>query len=218
MSTSAATRTRGPGRDHARKRAVIVAAAEAEFVEAGFQGASMQAIADRAGVAKANVHYYFGSKEKLYRTVLEDILGHWNDFLAGIGPQDDPAEVLGGFVRQKLRLAFERPRASRLFAQEILRGAPVLAPHLEGDMRRWFQGKVAVLEAWIADGRMAPVEPDLLLFTIWATTQHYADFEAQVLALTERDGYDEATVERITAFLTDLLLRGCGLASAGERA
>jgi TetR/AcrR family transcriptional regulator len=209
-----APRTRGAGRDRARKRAVILAAAEAEFVDAGYQGASVQAIADRAGVPKANVHYYFGSKAKLYRSVLEDILGLWNGFLADVGPEDDPACVLAGFVRQKLRLAFERPRASRLFAQEILRGAPVLAPDLEGDMRRWFAEKVAVIEAWIEAGRMAPVDPDLLLFTIWATTQHYADFEVQVLALTERDGYDEATIERIGEFLVGLVLAGCGLAPA----
>ena len=127
MSTASAVRARGPAKDRARKRAVILEAAEAEFADAGYQGASMQAIADRAGVPKANVHYYFGSKEQLYRQVLEDILGLWNDFLSDVTPADDPALVLEGFVRQKLHLAFERPRASRLFAQEILRGAPVLA-------------------------------------------------------------------------------------------
>ena len=204
-------RTRGEGRDRARKLAVILAAAEAEFVEAGFQGASMQAIADRAGVPKANVHYYFGSKEKLYRAVLEDILAVWNDFLTDVTVDDDPAEVLAGFVRQKLRLSFERPSASRLFAQEILRGAPILAPQLQADMRGWFVDKVAVLEAWIDAGRMARVDPELLLFAIWSTTQHYADFEPQVLALTDQERYDPAMVERITRFLVSFVLTGCGL-------
>lgn len=214
MSTVTAARARGPAKDRARKQAVILEAAEAEFADAGYQGASMQAIADRAGVPKANVHYYFGSKEQLYRQVLEDILGLWNDFLSDVTPDDDPALVLEGFVRQKLRLAFERPQASRLFAQEILRGAPVLAPHLEGDMRRWFATKTRIVEAWIEAGRMAPVAPDLLLFTIWSTTQHYADFEVQVLALTEKPRYDDAAVGRIADFLVDLVLSGCGLVRA----
>jgi AcrR family transcriptional regulator len=52
----------------------ILAAAREEFIGHGLRGARMQSIADRVGVNKALVHYYFRSKEKLYDAVLKDTM------------------------------------------------------------------------------------------------------------------------------------------------
>ncbi|HSG89188.1 MAG TPA: TetR family transcriptional regulator C-terminal domain-containing protein [Pseudomonadales bacterium] len=195
----------------ARKRRAILDAARTEFVRHGLQGASMQAIADRAGLPKANVHYYFGSKEKLYRALLGEILHVWNDFLADITVDDDPAEVLERFIRQKIRLARDEPEASRLFAQEIIQGAPHLKAHLGGELRAWLRDKSRVIDGWVAAGRMDPVDPALLIFMIWSTTQHYADFEAQVLILTNRREYEDDMIEQVGDFLSRVILKGCGV-------
>lgn len=209
---------RRQGRIRELARQQILDAAEIEFVRHGLRGASMQAIADRAGLPKANVHYYFRSKLNLYRTLLNGILHRWNDFLEGVTAADDPAEVLERFIREKIRLARSHPRASRLFAQEIIQGAPHLKAYLRGEMREWLRAKARIIDAWVAAGRMDPVDPALLVFMIWSTTQHYADFETQVLILTNRREYDDDMIEEIGDFLTRVILKGCGVRTADTAA
>lgn len=200
-----------PGKIRERNLEHILSAAEEEFATHGYRGASTQAIADRAGLPKANIHYYFKNKEKLYSAVLERIMDIWNEVLEDVDREDDPAEVLTKFIRKKVELSYTKPRASKLFAQEIIAGAPHLREYIRTDMRQWVRSKTSVIEAWIADGKMAPVDPVQLIFLIWSSTQHYADFETQVLTLMNRAEYEEADIEHISQFLTDIILRGCGL-------
>jgi len=199
----------GPIRD--ANLQAILQAAETEFVRHGYRGASIQAIADRAGLPKANVQYYFQRKAYLYLSVLNRIVELWNRQFDQIRVDDDPALALDRFIRTKVRLAFEQPQASKLFAQEIIAGAPHLSHFIASDMRHWLEARERVIQSWIDQGRMAPLEPRLLIFLIWSSTQHYADFDAQVLPLLDRPGYDEATRARIADFLSAQILRGCGL-------
>ena len=207
---------RGPGRARAEKLARILDAAEEEFALAGLRGARVQRIADRAGLPKANVLYYFRSKTAIYRALLTELVEDWNAFLAGIRVEDDPAVVLDALVRAKVDLAWARPRASKLFAQEIIAGAPVIGEALRGPIRRLFRARTSVVRRWIDDGRMAPVDPDLLLFLIWSSTQHYADFDEQVRALSGRRRYDDALRRRVADFLSHAVLATCGLVHAHD--
>ena len=216
--TPTGTYRAGPIRD--ANLQAILQAAEAEFVRHGYRGASVQAIADRAGLPKANVQYYFQRKSYLYLSVLNRIVELWNRQFDQIRIDDDPAEALDGFIRTKVRLAFEQPQASKLFAMEIIAGAPHLDGFIASDMRDWLEARERVIQSWIDQGRMAPVDPRLLIFLIWSSTQHYGDFDAQVLRLLDRPSYDEATQARVADFLSQHILRGCGLTppAAGPRA
>jgi len=205
------TGTYRPGAIRDANLQAILEAAEAEFVRHGYRGASIQAIADRAGLPKANVQYYFQRKSYLYLSVLNRIVELWNRQFDQIRADDDPAEALDGFIRTKVRLAFEQPQASKLFAQEIIAGAPHLAQFIASDMRSWLEARERVIRSWIEEGRMAPVEPRLLIFLIWSSTQHYADFDAQVLPLLDRWAYDGELQNRVADFLSAQILRGCGL-------
>lgn len=200
-------------REHnrAENRARILAAAEEEFGLCGFAGTSIQNIAERAGLPKANVVYYFATKVNLYKEVLNKIARGWNDVFNRATVDDDPAVVLDTFIRVKLEQSLRNPRTSRIFAMEILQGAPHHKDYLRDDLRPWLRDRAAVIEGWIAAGKMAPVEPAHLIFMIWATTQHYADFEAQVLTLLNRAEYESADIERIGDQVSALILRGCGL-------
>lgn len=199
------------GRIRERNSENILAAAEQEFVLHGFKGTSMQAIADRAGVPKANIHYYFKNKANLYRALLENILTVWNEVLADMSPESDPAEILELFIRTKVQLAYSHPNASKIFAMEIIQGAPYLKDYISVDMRHWVKEKAAVIQSWIDQGKMRAVDPTYLIFLIWASTQHYADFETQVLEVTNKRQHDDDDIRNVSNFLVDMILTGCGV-------
>lgn len=209
--TATPTGTYRPGKKRDAQLNRILEAAQEEFSLHGYGGASVQAIADRAGLPKSNVQYYFKRKANLYVSVLNEIVELWNSSLSAIDPDDDPAVALDRFIREKTRLAFAHPRSSRLFAMEIVGGAPHLADYIATDMRRWVNQRAAVIQSWIDAGRMSPVDPVQFIFLVWSSTQHYADFEAQTLLLLKRRKYSEDTIEKVTGFLATTLLRGVGL-------
>jgi len=210
-ASEAASGTRADTQVGRAMRRRILEAAEGVFAERGFSGATTAAIALAAGLPKANLHYYFGTKEALYRAVLADILEVWLAGADGITPGADPAIALADYIRQKVFWSRTRPNASRVFASEVQSGARHIGDYLGGHLRDWVEGKAAVLEGWMAEGRMARVDARHLIFSIWALTQHYADFAPQVSAVLGRDRLDGAEFERINRHVTGLVLAGCGL-------
>ena len=171
----------------------------------------MADIADEAGLPKANLHYYFGNKRELYRAVLDAVLHDWLTPLETITPDADPAQALRDYIELKMALAHERPDASRVFANELLHGAPVVLDLLRTDLRQQVVDKARVLDGWIAAGRMAAVDTTHLFFSIWAATQTYADFDVQIRAVLQQDTLSAPDRQRATEHVVNLILRGCGL-------
>ena len=200
-----------PGRIGKRNRARILQAAEALFAERGFSGATMAAIAARAGLPKANLHYYFGTKQALYRAVLDAIMALWLEAFGEITAESDPAEALAGYIRAKIAYSRDRPLASRIFAGEIIRGAPVVEDFLASELRHWVEQKSDVLRRWAEAGRIDPIEPAHLFFLIWAATQTYADFAAQIGAVLGRSPLTDQDFETATQTVTRIVLKGCGI-------
>jgi TetR/AcrR family transcriptional regulator len=163
-----------------KNRQVILDAALEVFSAHGFRGATLDQIAERAGLSKPNLLYYFPSKEAVHAALLTGLLETWLDPLKAMDPKGKPVDEVLAYVRRKLDLSRDFPRESRLFAGEILQGAPRLAEVIEGDLRALVNEKAATLQAWMAEGRIARVDPVHLIFSIWALTQHYADFDTQV--------------------------------------
>lgn len=191
--------------------ALILGAAERVFAGAGFGGATMAAIAEEADLPKANLHYYFGSKQELYRTVLAETLKDWLEPTHVITAEADPKTAIETYIRAKMALSIERPHASRVFANELLHGAPVVKTLLATDLRDLILCKAAVITQWIQDGRMAQMDPVHLFFTIWAATQTYADFEVQVCAVLGKAALTPLDHHRATEHVVGLILRGCAL-------
>ncbi len=189
----------------------ILGAGERVFARAGFNGATMAAIADEADLPKANLHYYFGSKLELYRAVLARTLHDWLLPLDGLRPDADPAQALEAYIRAKMAMSMLRPDASRVFASELLHGAAVVDGLMRGELRAAVRKKAAVIDGWIAAGRMAPVDSTHLFFTLWAATQTYADFDLQVRAVLGRATLTKRDHARATEHVVSLVLRGCGL-------
>lgn len=170
----------------------ILDAALVAFARHGQRGTRIERIAAAAGMSKTNLLYYFRTKDDLYRAVLARTLEVWLAPLRELDATSDPERSLTRYIEQKLDLSRRYPEASRLFALEMLQGAPHLAAVLEAELAGLVSRKVSIISAWIADGRLAPVDPHHLLFMIWATTQHYADFATQIAMLTGKDLSDEA--------------------------
>lgn len=195
----------------------ILCAAEIEFVKHGFKGASMQAIADLAGLPKANVLYYFNTKQDLYCEVLANISARWDSPLDDISDHDEPAKVLTRYICNKVDLAIRYPNASKIYAAEIIHGAPNLQDQLRTSVRSWFREKTKIIDSWIALGKMDAVDPQLLIFMIWSTTQHYADFETQILTVSNKQEYETEDIEAIKRFLCQVILKGIGLEPVYEK-
>jgi len=190
--------------------ALILSAAERVFARAGFGGATMAAIATESGLPKANLHYYFGSKDVLYRAVLARILNDWLVPTHGIRAEADPRTALEQYIRAKMALSAQRPDGSKVFANEMLHGAPIVKTILSSELRPMVQEKAAVVQGWVDAGRMAPVDAVHLFFTIWAATQTYADFDVQVCAVLGCKRLSTRDHARATEHVVSLLLRGCG--------
>jgi TetR/AcrR family transcriptional regulator len=188
----------------------LLASAESVFAEKGFDGASTALIAERAGLPKANLHYYFPTKLTLYRRVLEDLFEDWHKAANTFDASDDPVAAIGGYVRTKMALSRRRPLGSKVWANEITHGATHMRDILVERVKPWMDTRVVVINGWIEQGLLAPVDPHALLFMIWATTQHYADFEAQIKALSGSRKLSQHAFSDTTDQVVEMIIRACG--------
>lgn len=182
--------TQKPTRIQREKTLAILEAALEVFSKRGFRGATLDLIAEEAKLSKPNLLYYFASKEALHAELLAGLMEKWLTPLAQIEPNADPIAEICAYIERKLALAQKYPRESRLFANEIIQEAPRSQDALNGQLKELVTEKVALINRWIKEGKITPVDPYHLIFSIWATTQHYSDFDTQIEAMM-LDGYDE---------------------------
>jgi TetR/AcrR family transcriptional regulator len=203
-----------PGKNRPRtriqreKQDLILDAALNVFSLHGFRGATIDQIAEAAGMSKPNLLYYFASKEEIHRRLLTSMLDLWLDPLRELDSEGDPIPELRSYIRRKLEMARDYPRESRLFANEMLQGAPHAIDVLEGELKLLVDDKAKVIESWMEQGKIARTDPYHLIFSIWATTQHYADFDVQVRAVLGRDRGGDGRFEDAARYLEHLFMDG----------
>lgn len=192
--------------------AKILQIAEELFSRNGYNGTAIEAIAEHAGMSKQNLLYYFSSKEVLYHRVLENILDLWLEKMALLDQEgEEPAEMLRNYIRGKVELSRTNPKASKVFAIEIINGAPHLKDYLKSSLTPVLEADVQLVRDWIAAGKMDPIDPYHLFFLIWSSTQTYADFSSQVELSLGKGELDEEDYKAATEFLTHVILKGVGL-------
>lgn len=199
------------GRIRQKNENAIIAAAEVEFARHGYKGTSMNSIAQAVGLPKANLHYYFSSKQGLYIAVLNNILCQWESAFDSMTVDDDPALALSRYIRAKVEFSRTQPLASRIFAMEVISGGQHLTAHYNQDYKDWFRTRTAVFQAWIDAGKMDPIDPVHLIFLLWGSTQHYADFASQICLFTGKSSLKKADFEEAASNLERIILKGCGL-------
>ncbi|MCO5147442.1 MAG: HTH-type transcriptional regulator RutR [Aquamicrobium sp.] len=203
-----AVRSKRRSRIQTQKRELILEAALEVFSQHGFRGATIDQIAEAAGMSKPNLLYYFRSKEAIHVTLMQRLLETWLAPLQEIDDVGDPISELSAYIRRKLEMARDYPRESRLFANEILQGAPRIMPMIEGELKTLVDEKAAIIKGWMNAGRIARTDPYHLIFAIWATTQHYADFDVQVRAVLGPKRGGDGRFDDAARFLEQLFLDG----------
>ena len=188
-------------RIQAKNRAAILGAGLDCFSQFGFRGTTLDQIAEAAGLSKPNLLYYFRSKDAIYTALLERQLATWLDPLIAMDPEGDPVEEILGYALRKLEMSRDAPAESRMFANEILQGAPHIAEHLGGELKDLVDEKAVVITQWAEAGKIAHVDPYHLIFSIWALTQHYADFEVQVHAVLGSDNWFDDAATHLSEML-----------------
>ena len=192
----------------AENERLILEAGERIFAQHGFRGATMQMIADQAGLPKANLHYYFDSKEKLYRCVVEKIFEIWLQAASSFENSNEPKEALKLYIYEKMQISRRHPYGSKVWANEVMQGAPIIQDFLETQLRSWTDGRIESIQAWIAAGKIRPVDPRWVMYMIWATTQHYADFGHQIETLNADAPLSEAQWEAASETVFEVIWNG----------
>ncbi|MCR5855408.1 TetR family transcriptional regulator C-terminal domain-containing protein [Mesorhizobium sp. J428] len=195
-------------RIQAEKRETILEAALEVFSTHGFRGSTIDQIAAAAGMSKPNLLYYFRRKEDIFTTLIQRLLDTWLAPLRELDEEGDPTTELRSYIRRKIEMARDFPRESRIFANEILQGAPRILPMLEGELKQLVDEKAVIVRGWMRSGRIARTDPYHLIFSIWATTQHYADFDVQVRAVLGPDRGGDGRFEDAARFLEQLFVDG----------
>ena len=189
----------------------ILEAAEQVFANYGFKGSTTEQIAKQAGLPKANIHYYFKTKALLYRAVLERILDEWMVAAQAFDIYDEPSVALTHYVESKMEFSRNRPYASKVWANEVLHGATVVSEFLETTLKRWLEDRINVVNGWIKEGKITPVDPKTFFYMIWSMTQHYADFERQMVLLNHGKPYTDKEYQQKTQQVLQLILTSVGL-------
>ena len=190
------------------KKARILKAAEKVFAQQGLKGSRLFEIANEAGLPKANLLYYFQSKDDIYRAVCQDILETWLEALGEISAEDNPKKAIESYIKSKMDLSFSRPNASKVFALEIIAGAPVIGDYLEKDLKSWVDRQASVFKTWQSRGEMVSISPQHVFFMIWAVTQTYADFDTQIKAVLGVKEIGAVDYSSAVETVTEVILTG----------
>ena len=202
------------GRVRQKNEKRILAAAEQEFAELGYAGATMDSIAKRAGIPRANLHYYFDSKLVLYGAILSGIIDLWDHALNEMDVNAEPAQALREYIARKIDFSRKYPLASRIFALEVLSGAPQLDTYFDSSYARWFRQITRVFELWAEQGKIKALDPSHIMFLIWSSTQHYADFYRQICAAMGKKKLTKEDYSVATDTLVNIIVDGLVIADA----
>lgn len=200
-------------RIRAKNEEIIIRAASRVFAEHGYAATKTAAIAELADLPKPNIYYYFGSKENLYRAVLESVVA---PLLAASAPfieYQDPVQALTAYIKSKLMISKHYPYASKVFANEIMHGAPHLPTDIIDQLAEQTRTLSNKLNDWKAQDLMADIDAHHLLFAIWSSTQTYADFNWQITLALGKDELDDQDFERAAELITRMVITGCAVKS-----
>jgi len=197
----------------------IAAVAVRVFAECGYEGTSIADVAERAGLSKQNLMYYYPSKQALYQRVLDEVLDEWLARMESLADEtQEPAEVLRAYVQAKLRFSREQPWASRVYAMEVISGAQLYGAQIQNRVVPLLRKDIEVFEKWIAAGKVAPINATHLLFAIWAMTQSYADFSTQMALVLNRKQLAKKDFDDGEKVIVDMVLAAIRVPCRDENA
>ena len=186
----------------------ILRAAKKLFAQRGFGGVSLDHIAREVGASKQNLLYYFPSKEELYRRVLHGVLDVWLSYMDALSQRpDDPERAIRDYIAGKLRFSREHPDDSRVYANEVISGAPLFSAEIAERVIPALQADVAIFNRWAEQGLCRPVDGRHLMILLWASTQVYADWASQIGLVLGKSELGLEDFQAAENLIVDMVLR-----------
>jgi TetR/AcrR family transcriptional regulator len=193
----------------------ILAVAKRLFAQRGYGGVSLDHIAKAVGASKQNLLYYFPSKEELYRRVLHGVLDVWLSYMDALSQRpDDPEQAIREYIAGKLRFSREHPDDSRVYANEVISGAPIFAAEIAERVIPALQADVAIFNRWAERGLCRQVDGRHLMVLLWASTQVYADWSSQISLVLGKKELGDDDFAAAEALIVDMVLRTVLIAGA----
>ena len=196
-------------RIRARNEERILRAAVGLFVAKSFHGTQVKEIAEKSGLPKTNVYYYFPTKERIYTALIERLIAGWDRAFEHIVPERAPRDAIAAYIRAKLDYSRRHAAESRFFANEILRGAQFLERRQRRHIRDVTRQRAHVVEEWIRRGQLAPVDPRHFFVMLWSATQFYADFAILAADVLEKQRLARKDFEAAADTMIRVMLDGC---------
>jgi TetR/AcrR family transcriptional regulator len=219
MSTSSSAEPRNslaplPAEDYRRR---LLDAAEAVFAARGYRGATTREIANRAGVAKRMLFYYFPNKEALYRSVLDrwasDMIALHERFRGDPGPVG-LAEVVEGITY----FAAAHLSALKVLSREIMDGGTYLPELSRKLLQPLFARGGEEVARNMASGLFRPGDPMHAMVSVGGVTLFYFLIQPLLAMLWERDPLAPETLAERAAAARDCIMYGlAGPAANGGR-
>lgn len=154
-------------RDSEATRESLHLAGLEEFAARGFDGATVDRIAARAGVNKAMINYHFAGKAGLYRAILASEFSWLQERLVDLEASPaDPGARLARFIAVFGELHTRHPHLSRMLMREVMSGGLHLDDDLLSRIRAVFGTVQAIVEAGVREGTFRPVHPLLTHLTV----------------------------------------------------
>jgi TetR/AcrR family transcriptional regulator len=199
---------KGPAQQRPDLAQHILKTAKPLFAQHGYGGVSIDRIAAQAGISKQNLLYYFPKKQVLYREVLGDVLDVWLSYMDAMSQrEDDPEAALREYIAGKLRFSFAHPDDSRVYANEVIAGAPHFADEIRRRVIPALQADVDVFGRWAAKGLCRPIDARHLMVVLWSATQAYADFAKQICLVLGKPKLTRKDFAVAEAQLVEMVLR-----------
>lgn len=165
----------------------ILEAAEFEFALNGYEGTTVQSIADRANTTKRQVLYFFSNKKNLYSEILKRIFKHWRSEDFSMWP-GQPNEVFEEYMEHLLEQARTNPTHNKFMINEMMRGAPVFKENRrQRDVLELTNQRIMRMQEWIEQGRIRDLDPKFFLFFMWSMQHFFVVFEPEVALFLEKD-------------------------------
>jgi TetR/AcrR family transcriptional regulator len=197
----------------------ILAAARQEFSERGLDGARMQAIADRAGVNKALVHYYFRSKEKLFEIIIHDIVSTiWGKIYYDLdtpSPGADFRSVIRSVVSEYVRTFAAQPEMPIILMRQLINKDENFNLVAQSVIRAIGEGPKRIFSLFEKEtraGTIKKVDPIQLIMSIMGMIMVTFISRPIVEVVQKKTGfavsYDEKFYAARIDFITDLVFDG----------